>query len=90
MMRQRGKMKQFDIAKFYGVNAGDVSVAFRMARLDPEKWDIGHARQPLYDLYMKRFDNALARAHVWKVKANEIDAKWRIIKNGIAIEKEAE
>lgn len=89
MMKKRGKMMQSEIAQFYGVSQGDVSLAFRMAKLDPMHWDLENAWKCLYDLYMKRFDQAMRRAYAWKYKATDIEGMRHKTKVGIEKGKKA-
>ena len=86
-MRQKGKMKQSDIAKFYGVYPCEVSMAFQKANLKPIHWHLETAWKCLYDLYMERYDNAIAQAYKFKEKANEFEAKWEANKAGIMMDK---
>lgn len=88
MSKRTGKMKQSEIAKFYGVSQADVSTAFQMAKLEPMHWDLENAWECLYDLYMKRFDQAKERAYAWKYKATDIECKWLSSRDGIAKGKE--
>ena len=62
MKHRNALMRQSDLARYFEVSQGDVSIALSREGVPPEEWGIARTGQALIKLYYLRRNEALNRA----------------------------